>query len=115
MAGIQALVNQYTGNTSGVGNPAKPYYELAAGNYGVFHAVTLGDNTVNCSGTVNCFGAVAPSGHNRFAPVTPSGALSTSNNSFSPAYPAASHYSFAAGLGSVDAYNLAFYWKSVSR
>jgi subtilase family serine protease len=115
MGGIQALVNQYTGNTKGVGNPATTYYGLATGKYPVFNAVTLGDNTVNCSGTVNCYGATTSSGgHNRFNPATPNGALSTSTTTFAPAYPAGSPYSFATGLGSVNAYNLAFYWNSVA-
>ncbi len=116
MAGIQALVNQYNGITSGAGNPLKTYYELAAASPSVFNAVTLGDNTVNCSGTVNCYGATTSTGgHNRFfnsAP--PDGELSTSSSSPLPAYPAGSHWSFGAGIGSVNAYNLAYYWNTVS-
>ena len=116
MGGIQALVNQYTGHTSGVGNAAAVYYQLANQKYPVFNAVTLGDNTVNCSGTVNCFGATTSSGsHNRFSTVTPDGALSTSTATFAPAYPAGGSYNFATGLGSVNAYNLAFYWKSLGK
>jgi hypothetical protein len=46
--------------------------------------------------------------------VTPNGALSKSSSSFSPAYPAGSHYSFATGIGSVNAYNLALHWNSVA-
>ena len=114
MGAIQALVNQYTGNAKGVGNPATTYYKLAGDtSYQVFNPVTLGDITVNCSGTVNCFGATTSTGsHNRFNPVTPNGALSTSTTSFVPAYPAGSHFSLATGMGSVNAYNLAFYWTS---
>jgi hypothetical protein len=95
MAGIQALVNQKIGGTTGQGNPAPVYYSLAAGTYGsmIFNSVTMGDNTVNCSGTVDCYGSTASSsssGHGRFnnSPPSANGELSTSSNSPSPAYSA---------------------------
>ena len=120
MAGIQALVNQHLGLTK-VGNPAHVYYELAAGanSSAVFNAVTLGDNVVNCSGTVNCYGATTSTGggHGRFGgggqTNNVNGELSTSSTAPAPAYPAGSHYSFAAGIGSVNAANLAAYWITV--
>jgi subtilase family serine protease len=115
MAGIQALVNQSKGLTK-AGNPLPVYYGLA--NSGVFHSVTQGDMVVNCSGTVDCFGATASSGgggHRGFGGggggrSTANGALSTSSSSFSPAYAAGSGYNFAAGLGSVDVGKLIGIW-----
>ena len=106
MAGIQALVNQSKGLTK-VGNPAPIYYGLAAS--GVFNAATAGDMVVNCSGTVDCFGATT-SGSGRRSSRTANGALSTSSSSFSPAYAAGSGYNFAVGLGSVDVGKLLGSW-----
>ena len=77
MAGIQALVNQKT--KKNWGNPAPVYYQLARTGLGtgnpdchatlgnkvgascLFHDVTIGDNDVHCSGTIDCFGT-PPSG-----------------------------------------------------
>lgn len=116
MAGIQALVNQKTGERQG--NPNTVYYNLAATEYGasgdtscnstlgntvgsscVFYDVTLGDMDVNCTGTENCY---LPSGTN--------GVLSTSDGSYEPAYGTATGWDFATGIGSVNAYNLANAW-----
>jgi subtilase family serine protease len=127
MAGIQALVNQSTGSAQG--NPNSVYYSLAASDSCnsstgqtsgcVFHFVTEGDNDVNCSGTENCFGAptrtTTGSGrHGGFGGggngMTAGGILSTSSSSDSPAYSAHSGWSFASGLGSVNAYNLVTNW-----
>lgn len=117
MAAIQALVNQKWGRQ---GNPNPTYYAIAAAEFGssgttacnsstmpvfprniatacVFYDVTLGDIDVNCTGTNNCY---LPSGTN--------GVLSTSNSSYQPAYPAASGWDFATGIGTVNAYNLVF-------
>jgi subtilase family serine protease len=115
MAGIQALVNQSLG-LGKAGNPLPTYYKLATS--GVFHPVTQGDMVVNCSGTVDCFGATTSSGggHGRFGGgggghSTANGALSTtSTGTFSPAYAAGSGYNFAAGLGSVDVGKLIGSW-----
>jgi hypothetical protein len=107
MAGIQALVNQSLG-LGKVGNPLPTYYKLATS--GVFHSVTQGDMVVNCSGTVDCFGATTSSGGRRSSHPA-NGALSTtSTGSFSPAYAAGSGYNFAAGLGSVDVGKLIGSW-----
>ena len=116
MAGIQALVNQKT-NTNW-GSPNTVYYQMArlhqpcnssSGNGNpstcIFYNVTQGDIDVNCSGTVDCYGAT--SGGRR---ATPNGALSTSSSSDSPAYPTGSGWNFAAGIGSVNAYNLVMNW-----
>ena len=112
MAGIQSLINQKTGSRQGNPNPA--YYALANIEYGttgdascdstlgnsvagacVFYNVAQGDIDVPCTGSNNCY---TPSGKY--------GVLSTSDSKFKPAYPATSGWNFAAGLGSVNAYNL---------
>jgi subtilase family serine protease len=118
MAGIQALVNQKTGSRQG--NPSPAYYQLAASEYGsngnsscnstngntvssscIFYDVTQGDMEVNCTGTANCYLAGASSG-----------VLSTSNNSYSPAYGTRTGWDFATGIGTVNATNLANNWPS---
>jgi subtilase family serine protease len=111
MAGIQALVNQSTGKTQG--NPAPAYYSLATGPYAsmIFNPVTLGDITVNCSGTLDCYGATSESGHRHFnSPAN--GELSTSISSPMPAYSATPGWNFATGIGSVNAANLVKYWST---
>ena len=113
MAGVQALVNQYTG--SAWGNPNYHYYTLAAGEYGasgnascdstngngpasdcIFHDVTLGNIDSPC----------APGAPNCYAPAGSYGVLSTSTSSYQPAYAADSGWDFATGLGTVNVYNL---------
>ena len=112
MAGIQALINQYTGKRHGKPNPV--YYSIAAGEYGTtgsascnssnssgaagsctFYDVTKGDMDVNCTGSRNCY---VPSGKN--------GVLSTSTGSYSKAYGAATGWDFATGIGTVNVQNL---------
>ena len=127
MAGIQALINQATGERQG--NPNYVLYSLAANQYAasgatvgcdatlgnqihsrcVFHDITLGDNDVNCLpltdrtgatiGTFNCFldGAV-------------NGVLSLSNDNYQPVYRAGPGYDFATGLGTPNVYNLVKSW-----
>jgi uncharacterized membrane protein len=118
MAGIQALVNQKTGESQGNPNPA--YYQLAATEYGsngssscnsssvsavgsncVFYDITQGDMDVNCTGSANCY---LPSGSE--------GVLSTSDSSYSLAYGTSTGWDFATGLGSVNAANLVNNWPS---
>ena len=118
MAGIQALVNQQTGERQG--NPNPVYYSLAAAEYGasgnsscnstlgngvasscIFYDVTQGDMDVNCKGSDNCY---LPSG--KF------GVLSTSNTADQPAYGTQTGWDFATGIGSVNAYNLVNNWPS---
>jgi subtilase family serine protease len=120
MAGVQALVNQQTGSRQG--NPAPTYYSLAASEYGptgnntcnstlgngtasncVFYDVTQGDNGVNCTGSLNCYD---PAG--RY------GVLSTSSNSYSPAFKATTGWDFATGIGTVNAANLVNNWPTGS-
>ncbi|HTC01815.1 MAG TPA: protease pro-enzyme activation domain-containing protein, partial [Xanthobacteraceae bacterium] len=119
-AGIQALVNQYTGSAQG--NPNPVLYKLADAEYGasgssacnssngntigsscIFYDVTLGDIDADClSGSPNCY---LPSGTY--------GVLSTSTTSYQPAYPAQTGWDFATGLGTVNVYNLVTNWASV--
>jgi Pro-kumamolisin, activation domain/IPT/TIG domain len=119
MAGIQALINQRAGARQG--NPNPTYYKLAATEYGttgnnacnssngasvgnacVFYDVTQGDIDVNCTGTHNCY---LPSGT--------VGVLSTSNNSFAPAYGTTTGWDFATGIGSINALNLLNGWPGI--
>jgi uncharacterized repeat protein (TIGR01451 family) len=111
MAGIQALVNQALGETSG--NPAPVYYQIGRSEYGtaagmsacnsttgsgagcVFNDVTQGDMDSPCAGVQNCY--LGGGGL---------GVLSTSDGAFAPAYAAGPGWDFATGLGSVNAYNL---------
>ena len=126
MAGLQALVNQSAGGAQG--NPNYALYQLAAMQFGsggagcnassgnavagncIFYNVTQGDIDVNCGGSQNCFGSQAGGrGFARFGGGS-NGALSTSLNSFAPAFGAAAGWNFATGIGSVNAYNLVTNW-----
>jgi subtilase family serine protease len=111
MAGIQALVNQKTEELQG--NPANIYYRMAAVSYAncqfdptqatcAFHDIQTGDIDVNCTGTDNCFYGTPSAG--------PNGVLSLSSSSYQPAFTANTGWDFATGIGSVDAYKLAFNW-----
>lgn len=111
-AGIQALVNEKTGDRWG--NPNPVYYKIATYENGligsprcnstlgshvasscVFYDVTLGDMDSNCTGTYNCY---LDGGTN--------GVLSTSDSSYAPAYRTGTGWDFATGLGTVNVYNL---------
>jgi subtilase family serine protease len=111
MAGIQALVNQKMGGAQG--NPNPVYYKLAASSVAssVFHSITTGDIAVNCSGAINCFGEEFV-GRGRDTPgeFQGNGGLSTSSETYAPAFAAGSGWNFATGLGSVDAFNLIMNW-----
>ncbi|MGP8248030.1 MAG: protease pro-enzyme activation domain-containing protein [Bryobacteraceae bacterium] len=132
LAGVQALVNQNSGSAQG--NPNSVYYNLAAnaasvcassdGDPGsgacIFHNVTQGDISVDCGGSVSCYGAVTVTtgggrrggfGGGGFS-TSSDGALSTSTSAFSPAFAAASGWNMATGLGSINAYNLVMNWAS---
>ncbi len=111
MAGIQALVNQKTEEHQG--NPAAIYYRIAAVSYAncqfdptqatcAFHDIQTGDIDVNCTGTDNCYYGNPSAG--------PNGVLSLSSSSYQPAFTANTGWDFATGIGSVDAYKLAFNW-----
>jgi subtilase family serine protease len=116
LAGIQALVNQHTGERWG--NPNPTYYSMARAEYGssgsaacnsvngraigtscVFYDITQGDIDVDCTGSDNCY---LPSGTN--------GVLSTSGNAYNPAYGAGTGWDFATGIGSINAYNFVMSW-----
>jgi len=131
MAGIQALVNQANGGAQG--NPNYVYYQLAAtnscnaanGDPGVgpcvFHNVTQGDISVDCSGTENCFGETAPTSGGGFGhrggggQSSMNGALSTTDQSYLPAFGAVGGWNFANGIGSVNAFNLVTNWTTVTQ
>ena len=124
-AGIQALVNQKTNRNWG--NPDSVLYTLAATEYGssrnpnqsnltscnstngnavgsacVFYDVTTGDNDVVCSGKKDCNRPL----HDGF------GVLSTSSKTLDAAYPTATGWDFATGLGTVNVSNLVSNWPS---
>ena len=131
LAGIQALINQASGQKWG--NMNTRYYALAASQYGsaaapnaanlascnsnlgagigascIFRDVTSGDFDVPCrTGTPNCY---TPS---PFAPGTTNcgagktcGILSTSTTAAQPAYSAGTGWDFATGLGTLNVANL---------
>ena len=112
LAGIQAMVNQKMGGAQG--NPNPVYYKLAASSVAssVFHSITQGDIAVNCSGTVNCFGAGFEARGRAATPTqfVGNGALSTTRDAYTPAFAANGGWSFATGIGSIDAYNLILNW-----
>jgi subtilase family serine protease len=116
MAGVQALINQKTGQKWG--NPNPTFYSLAATEYGsggnagcnstsgkgvgstcVFYDVTQGDMDINCTGTHSCY---KPSGTY--------GVLSTSNTAYKPAYATSTGWDFATGIGTVNVANLINAW-----
>ncbi|MGB9492861.1 MAG: protease pro-enzyme activation domain-containing protein [Terriglobales bacterium] len=135
MAGIQALINQKTGERQG--NPNPTYYKLAAAEYGasgdsscnstlgntassscIFHDVTLGDNDIACQ-TYDCYWPNA----NESSPSDPTvGVLSTSTSSCEPTaadgscgtYFATVGWDFPTGIGSVNAANLVNNWPEPS-
>jgi hypothetical protein len=79
----------------------------------VFHSIAQGDIVVNCSGVQNCYGFIGTLDYGRNGRVfgtTYGGALSVSDTSFMPAYSAGAPWSFATGIGSVDANNLVMNW-----
>jgi subtilase family serine protease len=120
MAGVQALINQSTGQKWG--NPNPTYYRLAAAEYGaggssacnsstvnpttnncIFYDVTMGDIDAPCTGTFNCY---TPSGT--------FGVLSTSNSAYDPAYATKPGWDFAAGIGTINVNNLVTGWSPSS-
>jgi subtilase family serine protease len=116
LAGVQALVNEKTGQRQG--NPNWAYYTLAAFEYGwngdsacdsnlgsnscIFHDVTFGDIDVNCTGTNNCFD---PSG--------PNGVLSVSDRRDVPAYGTHVGWDFGSGIGSINVDRLVNAWAAI--
>lgn len=117
-AGIQALVNQKTGQSWGNSNTV--LYSLARTEYGsagnsscdstlgngigadcVFYDVTQGDMAVNCTGTHNCFNDGGTYG-----------VLSTSNSVLQPAYGTNVGWDFATGIGTTNAANIVNAWSA---
>jgi hypothetical protein len=123
-AGIQALINQYTGSTQG--NPNPVLYQLAAAEYGssgssacnssngnavsgscIFYDVTAGDMVTPCTNypnTSNYFSCYLPSGSY--------GVMSTNNGAYAPAFATGTGWDFATGIGTVNVYNLITNWTS---
>ncbi len=120
-AGIQALVNQSTGQSWGNSNTV--LYSLARTQYGnngstncnsslgnavgancVFYDVTQGDITVLCTGLNNCYNSGGTYG-----------SLSVSDTSFQPAYPATLGWDFATGIGTTNATNIVNAWTAYAR
>ena len=115
VAGIQALVDQSTGQPEG--NPNYVYYALAAQQNAarqnscistlgtgtsykcVFHDVAEGDMDVNCVGKNSCY---KPSGAN--------GVLSTTSKAYSKAYNSKIGWDYATGIGSLNVSNLIADW-----
>ncbi|HEY2016304.1 MAG TPA: protease pro-enzyme activation domain-containing protein, partial [Bryobacteraceae bacterium] len=96
MAGIMAIVNQYTGGRSG--NPDLRLYSLASSAPFVFHDVTAGSNGVPCSGgSPNCSSG---------GPFSTVGSL--------VGYTATAGFDLATGWGSVDAHALVLNWAQVA-
>ena len=115
-AGIQALVNQSTGQSWGNSNTV--LYSLARSQYGssgsipcnsslgnavgancIFYDVTQGDITVLCTGLINCYNSGGTYG-----------SLSVSDTTFQPAFPATVGWDFATGIGTTNATNLVNAW-----
>jgi subtilase family serine protease len=71
---------------------------VTTGSTCVFYDTTVGDNTVPCSGTVDC------------DPANSGDTYGLLESSGSPVYAAGSGYDLATGLGSVNAANLASAW-----
>ena len=123
-AGIQALINQYTGSTQG--NPNPVLYKLAAAEYGasgssacnssngnavsgscIFYDVTAGDMVVPCTNypsTANYYNCYRPSGTY--------GVMSFSNGADLPTFGTGTGWDFATGIGTVNVYNLVTNWAS---
>src|SRR4029077_1064688 len=121
-AGIQALINQYTGSTQG--NPNPVLYKLAAAEYGasgnsacnssngntvagscIFYDVTAGDMVTPCTNypnTSNYYSCYRPSGTY--------GVMSTNNGAYAPAFATGTGWDFATGIGTVNVYNLITNW-----
>jgi len=120
LAGVQAVVNQYTGSAQGL--PNYVYYKIAAAEYGatgnsncdstkgnavdpscIFYDVTLGDNNAPCLPDNGVF-------YNCYDPSGAVGVMSTNNNAYRPAYKTHIGWDFATGLGTVNVYNLVTNW-----
>ncbi len=121
-AGIQALINQKTGQSWG--NTNAQFYALAAAEYGpggnascnsnlgngiaancVFNDITSGDFNVNCKGLRQGTTTVL---HNCFLPSSTNGVGTTdlSNSTYKPMFPSTVGWDFTTGLGTPNVNNL---------
>jgi len=120
MAGIQALVNEHV--KARQGNPNYVYYKLAAKQYGkhgdaacnaakgdkvagscIFYDITEGDSDIVCTGLFDCYWAGGFFG-----------VATSSPGHYKRDYDTTTGWDYATGIGSVNAYNLAAQWKTVS-
>jgi subtilase family serine protease len=125
-AGIQALVNQSTGQSWGLPNPV--LYALANNEYGaggssgcnsslgnqvspscVFYDVTQGDNAVNCSGLRK---GTTTTDYNCYINGGTYGVLSATSTTDSPAYSAGTGWDFTSGIGTGNVSNIVNAWKA---
>jgi pseudomonalisin len=91
-AGLMAIVDQYTGGRNG--NPNTRFYSLAIQAPAAYHDVTTGTIAVPCAGGSPGCSTAAPAGN-----------VGKMNG-----YSAAAGYDLATGLGSVNAFTLAYNW-----
>ncbi len=137
MAGIQALINQFSGGSNG--NPNPVFYALANAEYGktgtssclsnsgnavsstcTFYDVTIGDIDVNCYGFTGCdgsFGSWASFLNGTLAVQSTAtvpfyGKGQPFSVQWQPAYSAGPGWDFATGLGTINVYNLVHNWKT---
>lgn len=141
VAGIQALINQKTGQSWGQDNAQ--FYTLARNEYGatgnsncnsslgngvssscVYYDVTQGDIDVPCnfafqiksSGAISNFSTsqavFGASGPNCYVPSGTIGVLSTSTTAYQPAYGTTTGYDLATGIGTINASNLVNAWQA---
>jgi hypothetical protein len=123
-AGIQALINQYTGALQG--NPNPVLYQLAAAEYGasgssacnssngntvsgscIFYDVTAGDMVAPCTINPN-----TSQSYSCYLPAGTYGVMSTNPNAYAPAFATNTGWDFATGIGTVNVYNLITNWAS---
>ena len=108
-AGIVALLNQYLGTTTGLGNVNPMLYTLALNpSNGAFNPVTTGDNNVACQ-----VGSPAGTATDPWPTALQCPASGVFGFSASSADTTTS-YNLVAGLGSVDVNNLAVAWKQLA-
>jgi hypothetical protein len=123
-AGIQALINQYTGSTQG--NPNPVIYTLAGAEYGssgnsacssnngngvasscIFYDVAAGDMVVPCTNYPN-----KTNYYNCYRPSGTYGVMSFSDGAYLPTFGVGTGWDFATGIGTVNVYNLITNWAS---
>src|ERR1019366_6508970 len=90
LAGLMAIVDQYTGGRNG--NPNTRFYSLATQAPAAYHDVTTGTIAVPCAGG------------------SPGCSTATGTVGILTGYGAGAGYDLATGLGSVNAYTLAYNW-----